>query len=197
MKNFSLLTILLLTSCVTINIYFPAAAAEKVADEIIRGIQEERSEPKQPESSQPEASLEQAPGYYRLVDTMLDFVFTSAHAAEANLDINTSGIRKLRAGMKRRFNSLNKFYANGSIGVNARGAVAIVDSKKVVLKDRNSLKKLVAAENRDRQALYAAIADANGHPDWRGQIENTFAKRWLSNVKSGWWYQSGGSWKQK
>ncbi len=35
----SLLTInILLSSCVTINIYFPAAAAEKVADKIIEEV---------------------------------------------------------------------------------------------------------------------------------------------------------------
>jgi hypothetical protein len=39
MKKFSLLGMLMLTACVTINIYFPAAAAEKVADEIIKDIQ--------------------------------------------------------------------------------------------------------------------------------------------------------------
>lgn len=195
MRNFSLVSALLLASCVTINIYFPAAAAEKVADEIIKSIQEEQPESKQLE---PEVRLEQGLIDYRWVDAMLDLVFTSAHAAEADLDVDTSGIRKLRANMKSRFKSLKGFYAKGIIGVTAKGSVAIVDSKKVALKDRNNLNKLVAAENRDRAALYTAIANANGHPDWRGQIENTFAKRWLSNVKSGWWYQTaGGSWKQK
>ena len=35
MKKISTLSALLLTACVTINIYFPAAAAEKAADKII------------------------------------------------------------------------------------------------------------------------------------------------------------------
>ena len=39
MKKISVLTALLLTACVTINIYFPAAAAENAADEIIKDIQ--------------------------------------------------------------------------------------------------------------------------------------------------------------
>jgi hypothetical protein len=41
--------VLLLTACVTINIYFPAAAAEKAADEIIKdtqGITPPKPEPK-------------------------------------------------------------------------------------------------------------------------------------------------------
>ena len=194
MKKFSFLTTLLLSACVTINIYFPAAAAEKVADEIIKGIQEEQVEP-----TQPEASLDYYQfSYYRWVDGVLAIVFANAHAAEANLDIDTAEIRKLRAGMKRRFNNLKPFYAQGIIGVNAKGQVAIIDAKKAPLKDRNTLKKLVSAENKDRVSLYTAIANANGHPEWRGQIEDTFKKRWLSNVKSGWWYQTAkGEWKQK
>ena len=39
MRKISVLGALLLTACVTINIYFPAAAAEKAADEIIKDIQ--------------------------------------------------------------------------------------------------------------------------------------------------------------
>ncbi|HBX61436.1 MAG TPA: DUF1318 domain-containing protein, partial [Methylophaga sp.] len=28
-------------------------------------------------------------------------------------------------------------------------------------------------------------------------IQETFARRWISNAAKGWWYQQGGSWKQK
>ncbi|MDP7536827.1 MAG: hypothetical protein QF470_03245 [Methylococcales bacterium] len=38
-KKISTLSVLFLTACVTINIYFPAAAADKVADEVIKEIQ--------------------------------------------------------------------------------------------------------------------------------------------------------------
>jgi hypothetical protein len=55
----------------------------------------------------------------------------------------------------------------------------------------------VAMENADRQSLYQAIANANGHPDWVTQIKSTFAASWVSNAQSGWWYQSSGTWKQK
>jgi hypothetical protein len=30
------------------------------------------------------------------------------------------------------------------------------------------------AENADRQSLYQAIANANGHPEWTTQIKSTF-----------------------
>jgi uncharacterized protein len=40
MKKIPVLAALTMTACVTINIYFPAAAAEKAADEIIKDIQD-------------------------------------------------------------------------------------------------------------------------------------------------------------
>jgi len=55
----------------------------------------------------------------------------------------------------------------------------------------------VADDNRDRKAVYREVAVANGHAEWEGQIRNVFAKQWVDSARSGWWYQSGGSWKQK
>jgi len=57
---------------------------------------------------------------------------------------------------------------------------------------------LLAAENKDRESLYQAIANANGHPEWEPDVRATFAKKWVSRANSGWWYQtSKGKWKQK
>ena len=69
--------------------------------------------------------------------------------------------------------------------------------KAVSLKDRNKLNGLIADENKDRQALYAEIARANGHPEWQAEIQATFARRWIDKAAKGWWYQSGSSWQQK
>ena len=99
--------------------------------------------------------------------------------------------------MESRFASLQPFYVAGIIGIQADGSLAVKDAGSVPLKDRNQVNKLVAAENADRQNLYQAIANANGHPEWATQIKSTFAARWVSNAQSGWWYQSAGSWKQK
>jgi hypothetical protein len=43
-----LLSLLLLTGCVTINIYFPASAAEKAADMIIDEVWQSRGEAPKP-----------------------------------------------------------------------------------------------------------------------------------------------------
>jgi uncharacterized protein YdbL (DUF1318 family) len=198
MKYYSLFGSVLLTACVTINIYFPAAAAEKVADEIIKDIQDNK--PGTPSTSQPEptSGIE---GYklslYQTLDAAIGLVISSAQAAEADLSINSPDIRRLTVSMEKRFASLRAFYAAGSIGIKSDGLLVVRDAASVPLKDRNQVNKLVAAENADRMALYQAIANANGHPEWATQIKSTFASRWISNAQSGWWYQSGGTWKQK
>jgi len=195
MRKISILGTLFLTACVTINIYFPAAAAEKAADEIIKDIQgvtPQKVEPK------PKAGLSDWQlAVYPLIDNTLDMLVSPAQAAEADLTIDSPQIRKLRAGMESRFTSLRPYYASGIIGIQADGLLAVRDAASVPLQDRNNVNKLVAAENADRQSLYVAIANANGHPDWAAQIKATFAARWISNAQPGWWYQSAGSWKQK
>ncbi len=200
MKKASLFSILLLTACVTINIYFPAAAAEKVADEIIKGIQAEEgvyTEPQEEVTPQSKINdLELKYIAYQVIDSVLNIIVTNAYAEAANLSVNTSEISNLRSAMQGRFSALKSFYANGLVGIKSDGF--IVARGAIPLRDRNKVKKLVSAENADRQRLYHAIANANGHPEWAGQIKATFAARWISNAKSGWWYQSSnGSWKQK
>jgi uncharacterized protein YdbL (DUF1318 family) len=199
MKRISALGLLLLTACVTINIYFPAAAAEKAADEIIKDIQSITPPQSEPEKAvpKPKASLPdwQATVFY-WIDNAVNAVVSPAQA-EADLAIDSAEIRQLRASMESRFPALQPLYAGGLIGIQADGFLAARDASSVPLQDRNKVNKLVAAENADRQKLYQAITNANGHPEWAAQIKATFAARWISNAQPGWWYQASGSWKQK
>lgn len=195
MRKIPVLGALLLTACVTINIYFPAAAAEKAADEIIKDIQSttpQKTEPK------PKASLDDWQiAAFQWLENAINVVVSPAQADEANLNIDSARIRQLRATMESRFAALQPFYAAGLVGIQADGFLAVRDPASVPLKDRNQVNKLIEAENSDRQSLYQAIANANGHPEWATQIKSTFASRWVSNAQPGWWYQSSGSWKQK
>lgn len=193
MNKLSLLGLYMLTACVTINIYFPAAAAEKVADEIIKDIQDNDQDKVPPSSALPDAHAD----LYRWFDKLVGTVIASAEAAEADLSIDSSAIRQLRASMEIRFASLRPFYQSGAIGIQEDGLLTVRDAGSVALKDKNKVNKLVAAENSDRNRLYQAIADANGHPEWTRQIKSTFAARWISNAQAGWWYRSSGTWKQK
>lgn len=192
-RNISLTAMLLmLVSCVTINIYFPEAAAERAADIIIDDVWGKR-EQKVP--AEPEASLKQIQAT-PVAMQLLNWVISPAQAA-ANLDISSPAITSLQGSMRSRHGKLKPYYANGAVGLTANGLVAVRDAKAVALKDRNKVKALVASENKDRNALYAEIARANGHPEWLSQIRTTFAARWVSKAAGGWWVKSGGKWKQK
>jgi uncharacterized protein len=76
--------------------------------------------------------------------------------------------------------------------------VDIRDRNLVPLAERNAIRQLVDAENSDRNALYRAIAVANGQPGWEAEIRKTFAQRWVSRAESGWWHRTAaGNWEQK
>lgn len=191
---------LLLVSCVTINIYFPAAAAEKAADRIIEDVWG-RDASTQPEGAPTETDAmpaqSQRPSAHVLTGRVLDWLVPAAQAAEANLNINSPAINSLQSRMKQRHEQLHPFYQSGAIGLTEDGLISLRDPKPVPLADRNNINSLIAAENQDRKALYAEIARENGHPEWEKDIQNTFAKRWVSKAASGWWFQQGGSWQQK
>ena len=186
---------LMLISCVTINIYFPAAAAEKAADRIIEDVWG-RDNPNQPQPTESEDTSSALKQNLPLAMQVLNWLVSPAQA-EANLNINSPAINALQAKMKQRHEKLHPFYQTGAVGLTSNGLITLRDASAVPLKDRNTVNTLIAEENQDRNALYAEIARANGHPEWESEIQETFARRWISNATKGWWYQQGGSWQQK
>jgi uncharacterized protein len=194
---------LALSACVTINVYFPAAAAEKAADKIIEDVWggEKSSEPAtQPDDNKQGAVREDA-GPQRVLlaaaASLLDFIVPPAHA-QANLNIDTPAVRQLTQSMEARHAQLKKYYDAGSIGLTRDGLVQVRDQNLVPLPERNTVRKLVAEENADRANLYREIAAANGHPEWEADIRTTFAERWASKAAAGWYFQdASGAWKQK
>ena len=187
---------LLVSACVTINVYFPAAAAEKAADRIIDEVWGEDA--KKDQSSQrriPPATAERR--IQRWIIGVVEFLLPAAEAQQANLDISSPGINAIKDRMQARHEQLRPFYESGAVGLTVDGGVALRDPKAVSLKDRQRVNALVADENRDRSGLYAEIARANGHPEWEQGIRETFARRWVDKAGTGWWYQSGGGWRQR
>lgn len=191
----SFTTMLLLASCVTINIYFPEAAAEKAADRIIEDVwgEDAANSSKQTPADEPQSQLNKdLPVAMQLLSWLV-----SPAQAQPDININSPAINALQAKMKARHEQLQPFYQSGAIGLTQDGLVTLHDAKAVALKDRNVINTLIAEENQDRKALYAEIARANGHPEWQADIQETFARRWISNAAKGWWYQQNGSWQQK
>jgi uncharacterized protein YdbL (DUF1318 family) len=187
---------------VTINVYFPAAAAEKAADKIIEDVWggEKSSEPATRREDDKQTAVHEANAQRVLLAaaaSLLDFIVPPAQA-QANLNIDTPAVRQITQSMEARHAQLKKYYDAGSIGLTRDGLVQVRDQNLVPLPERNSVRKLVAEENADRTNLYREIAAANGHPEWETDIRTTFAERWASKAAAGWYYQdSSGTWKQK
>ena len=187
----SVLALLILMSCVTINIYFPEAAAEKAADRIIEDVWGEDAA--NTPATEPQSRTNQD---LPVAMQLLNWLVPTAQA-QADINIDSPAINALQNKMKARHDQLQPFYQSGAIGLTQDGLIALRDAKAVALKDRNVINSLIAEENQDRKALYAEIARANGHPEWQADIQETFARRWISNAANGWWYQQNGSWQQK
>jgi uncharacterized protein YdbL (DUF1318 family) len=194
---------ILLYACVTINVYFPAAAAEKAADRIIEDVWGQSAQPAPQSTEKPPAekssSIMQPARHVLLAATAgaLNLLIAPAHA-QADLNISTPAVRQLTQSMEARHGQLKKYYDSGAVGLTADGLVDLRDLNAVPLPERNAVRQLVSAENADRSNLYREIAAANGHPEWEGDIRSTFAQRWVERASSGWHYKdSSGAWKQK
>jgi uncharacterized protein YdbL (DUF1318 family) len=189
---------LLLSACVTINVYFPAAAAEKAADKIIDDVWgDDASKAKTDKRS----SLRELDGAQRILlaaaGGMLNLIVPTANA-QADLNIATPVVKQLTQSMEARHAQLKKYYDSGSLGLTRDGLVEVRDQNLIPLPERNAARKLVADENADRANLYREIANANGHPEWETDIRKTFAERWIDKASGGWYVQdAGGQWKQK
>jgi len=191
---------LLGAACVTINVYFPAAAAEKAADQFIDGVWQKGTTP--PAESKPADKTSSLTPYSEplavmFARTVLEAVVPTAEAADPDIDVNSPPVRAIQASMSERHNQLAKYYASGAIGLTSDGMVDVRDQNAVPLAERVTLRKLVADDNRDRTLLYQEVAKANGHPEWESDIRAAFAKRWIARAQSGWYYKDGGNWVQK
>ena len=189
---------LLLSACVTINVYFPAAEAKEAAREFVEKVIDQADK----------VEVKQAPaggGGMAMLQRRFDFDpwmlvgIGSAQAQSApDITIKTPAIQAIQARMESRFDaSLRGGFDSGALGFTADGMVSVRDAGKLELKDRVAVNAAVADDNRDRKAVYREIAVANGHPEWEAQIREVFARQWVASAKAGWWYQSGGAWKQK
>lgn len=206
-----LILAVLLAACVTVNVYFPAAAAEHAADQIIDTVtgQSGTAQPNEPAPDRKPQSSTIAPAVGEFAHAVSAMLFTAAgHALEmlvpaahaqaaANLDVNTPEIRAIVSSMTARNKQLRPYFDSGAIGLTADGHVDVRDANAVPLAERARVRSLVAEENRDRDALYAEIAKANGHPEWKSDIQTTFARRWIERAAPGTWYQTASGWKQK
>ncbi|MGE0385051.1 MAG: YdbL family protein [Gammaproteobacteria bacterium] len=218
-------------ACVTVNVYFPAAAAESAADRLVKEIYgigagaapaaqptpRGDTPPPAPAPAVPSAGdgamLDPGTGPAQIGRELLlalgrhaadagqrlaSIAVPAAHAQEPDINIATAAIESLKNAMAARHEKLRPYYASGAVGLSDNGLIAVRDAKDVPIRERAGVNQLVSDENRDRNALYAEVANANGHPEWERRIRESFDRRWVANAPSGWWFvDASGNWRQK
>lgn len=132
-----------------------------------------------------------------LIGLLLACFITSSANAAVDLDVNTPAVAAVKASMQNRHGQLLPHYQSCAVGLTAEGFVAVKDASLVPLSQRGALATLVKEENIDRAQLYRGIAVANGHPEWEGEIQHTFALRWIDKAQPGWLVQRDGQWVKK
>ena len=193
LKRILFLAAFFYSACVTVNIYFPAAAVERAADQIVKETWGRPAEPgtsvPQPQSHHSHPSTE-TPSY--------SFVGV-AHAQEADINVSNPAIRALKDSIKQRSDAIKPYMDRGNVGIAQDGLLAIRGTDGLSLKERADVKQLVDAENRDREALYGEIAKANNIPTENiPKIRSIFAKSWIEQARPGWSFQDGqGNWRKK
>ena len=187
----------MLTACVTINVYFPAAEAREAAEEFVEKVIGDDAQPSPPAATPPGDGGMAVRGVR--FDPLALLGIGSAYAqSQPDITIRTPAIQAIQSRMEARFSStLRAAFDAGALGFGNDGMIVVRDAGKLALKDRVTINAAVADDNRDRKAVYREIAVANGHPEWEDRIREVFAKQWIDSARPGWWYQSGGAWKQK
>lgn len=192
-KKSCFVVVLLLSACVTVNIYFPAAAVERAADQIVKETW--GSGPTEPvKKGQPQSRIFKPDA----ATVMFRFV-NEAHAQEADINVSNPAIRALKDSIKNRSELLKPYMDRGNVGITRDGLLAVRATDGLSLKERAEVQQLVDAENRDREALYVEIAKANNiAQESVPKIKAIFAKSWVEQARPGWWIQDAqGNWRKK
>ena len=191
LRHLALSFMLLLAACVTVNIYFPAAAIQKAADQIVddvRGTKEQKA----PEEKKNDTQS-------NLFDSLKSLIGPSEAYAQIDIEVSTPAVRSLKEAMKANYPQLKPFYDKGAIGENNAGLLEQRDMGSLNLKEKADLNRLMTQENSNRNALYSEIMRANKlGADSLPKIQKIFANSWRDKSQPGWWIQNDqGAWQKK
>lgn len=193
LKKSCFIIVFLLTACVTVNIYFPAAAVERAAEQIVKETW--GSAPAEPvKKEQPQSRIFKPEMAFAMLRSVGE-----AHAQEADINVSNPAIRALKDSIKQRSESLKSYMDRGNVGITRDGLLTVRTTEGLSLKERAEVQQLVDAENRDREALYVEIAKANNiATESVPKIKAIFAKSWVEQARPGWYVQDAqGNWRKK
>lgn len=185
---FFIMAAFFISSCVTVNIYFPAAAVQKAADVIVEDIRGIEKSPERQKDKKPDKES-------RFIQEIKSLALgTSVAYAQIDIEVSTPAIRALKESLKLRFTVLKPYYEMGAIGENNKGLIEIRDISGLNLRQKAEINRLVEQENNDRNGLYEEILKANKFGrEMLSEIQRIFANSWRDKSLSNWWIQKDDS----
>lgn len=179
--------------CVTINVYFPEAAiqdlAERIEEEVVREAAATDGASMAPNPRPRRAWRAIWAGTVR---TALRLTASPAMAQQPSANtvpapaVTNPAIRAIIESRAARLDDLNALKAQKVVGESNEGLVEIRDLASLELRERANAQRLVKAENDDREALYREIAAAtNVDLKQLPQIRKTYAGTLHANAKPG------------
>ena len=189
-RHFMCFAVFLVAACVTVNIYFPAAAIQKAADQIVDDVTGTEGEQKPEKKSDTQS---------RLIDKLKDINLGPKEAYAQDINVSTPAIRNMRKSMRESFRELKPFYVRGNVGENKSGFVEIRSTSGLNLKEKADVARLVDQMNKSRTALYAEVVKANKlDSNSLQQVQKIFANSWRNKSRTDWWIQNdNGEWEKK
>jgi uncharacterized protein YdbL (DUF1318 family) len=176
--------LLFFTSCLTINIYFPEAAVQKTAEEIVDDVRKSEEEGKKEQKKE---------------ISQFSFSLVPMAYAQQEETVSTPRIRGLKQALKDKEPRLMPYFQKGNIGEGNDGFIHAREEDNLSLKEKADLRRLVKDVNGDRENLYSEVAKALEIDTGQiPRIQKIFAKRWIENSRTGWWIQKeDGQWERK
>jgi uncharacterized protein YdbL (DUF1318 family) len=177
-------TFIVAIACVTINIYFPEAAVQKTAEEIVDEVRKAEEEGKKKQEKE---------------ITQSSFSLVPAAYAQEEERVSSPKIRALKQSLKDKEPLLLPFFEKGNIGEGNDGFIHVRNEDNLSLKEKADLRRLTKDVNSERENLYSEVATALDIDSGQiPRIQKIFAKRWIENSRTGWWTQKeDGQWERK
>ena len=180
LKRSIFLALFFYSACVTVNIYFPAAAVERAADQIVKETWGGAADPAK-NVTPPQSGIPNSPS-----QTLSFSLIGVAHAQEPDINVSNPAIRALKDSIKQRSEAIKPYMDRGNVGIAQDGLLAVRNTDGLSLKERAEITQWVHAENRDRESLYAEIAKANNiASESIPKIKSIFARSWIDQARAG------------
>lgn len=185
------IALVFVTSCVTVNIYFPAAEVNRAAEQIVDDVY---GKPGNPAGSSGEEQGQ------RWVGRALAAALEPSNAyAQEDITVTNAVIRGLQEQLAANHQNLIPFYEQGNVGIDKNGYLTLRDTGALPMAQLAALRRLTGTDNSLRRQLYLEVAKAlNLQMDQVDRVERVFAAKWKEKAASGWWIQEDdGNWRSK